>query len=207
MTSGMMKRAPATLWSIALVSAFAASAPNLAHAQNSNSSAESTLWGSMLKGLGVGGENNIEYKERPPLVVPQSRDLPPPQAAGAVRNDPNWPADPKAASAAKKGTQVHDLDRIPVEVGSAPAVPPPSQPAKSDSLFGSLFSSKEKAVTPPTPTRKSLTEPPLDFQTPSPSQPYGEAPKSAPAKATGESALASAPGAAPGANPSASPPQ
>ncbi|HLH96875.1 MAG TPA: hypothetical protein VKW08_17325 [Xanthobacteraceae bacterium] len=203
----MTKRAPSTLLLIAQVIAFAGIAPNIAHAQESGS-AESTLWGSMLKGLGVGGENNIEYRERPPLVVPQTRDLPPPQPRGSARNNPNWPADPKSAGAGRQGTQVRDLDKIPVEVGANPArdptLPPPSQPAKSNSLFGSLFSSSNKEnVTPPTPTRRSLTDPPLDFQVPSPSQPYGEETKSTPAKpATAENALASAPGTPAGANPS-----
>jgi hypothetical protein len=205
-----MKRAPAIL-SLTQVTVIAGimvgMVPSLAHAQ----SAESTLWGSLMKGLGIGGENDIEYRERPPLVVPQTRDLPPPQPAGSARNNPNWPTDPKAA-ATKKGAQVHELDKIPVEVGAAPArdpsLPPPAQPAKSDSLFGSLFNKGSKEnVTPPTPTRKSLLDPPLDFQAPSPSQPYGEETKSAPAKpATGESALASTPGTPPGANPSVSPP-
>lgn len=205
MASGMTKRAPLTL----LLVAFAGSAPNLACAQ-STGSAESTLWGSMMKTLGVGGQNNIEYHERPPLVVPQTRDLPPPQPAGSARAAPNWPADPKSADAGKQGARVTDLDRIPLEKGSLPprdpSLPPPKQPSKSNSLFGSLFSSSDKEnITPPTPSRKSLTEPPLDFQVPSPSQPYGEETKSAPAKpATPEGALASNPGAPPGTNPSPS---
>ena len=208
MASRMIRRASSAFLLVALASIVSILAANLAtnpaYAQASGS-AEGTLWGSMLKGLGIGGENNIEYRERPPLVVPQTRDLPPPQPAGTARNDPNWPADPKSAGTAKKGAQVRDLNRMPVEVGAAPTVAP-SQPAKSDSLFGNLFSSKDTGV-PPTPTRRALTDPPLDFQTPSPSQPYGDAPKAAPAKpASGESALASAPGTPPGANPSASPP-
>lgn len=50
-----------------------------------------------LRGLGLrnGQEAGIEYKERPPLVVPPNRDLPPPVAAGALTvNNPAWPADP-----------------------------------------------------------------------------------------------------------------
>jgi hypothetical protein len=51
----------------------------------------------ILRGLGLrnGQEAGIEYKERPPLVVPPSRDLPPPVAAGSLTmNNPAWPADP-----------------------------------------------------------------------------------------------------------------
>src|ERR1019366_4147631 len=63
-------------------------APGVAPAQ------DSTIFGSMLKSLGLGGENNIEYRERPPLVVPPTRDLPPPQTTARAR-DPNWPVDAK----------------------------------------------------------------------------------------------------------------
>jgi hypothetical protein len=50
---------------------------------------------SMLRGFGLrNGEENsgINYQERPPLVVPPTRDLPPPQS-DAVRNNPQWPMD------------------------------------------------------------------------------------------------------------------
>jgi hypothetical protein len=51
----------------------------------------------LLRGFGLrnGQEAGIEYKERPPLVVPPSRDLPAPVAAGSLAvNNPAWPADP-----------------------------------------------------------------------------------------------------------------
>src|SRR5204862_4980510 len=38
----------------------------------------------------------IEYRERAPLVVPPSRDLPPPQSEGVTARDPAWPKDPDA---------------------------------------------------------------------------------------------------------------
>jgi hypothetical protein len=51
----------------------------------------------------------------------------------------------------------------------------------------------------PVPTRKSLTEPPLDYESPSASQAYGGATPAAPAKTTPESALqAGQPAARPG---------
>jgi hypothetical protein len=178
--------------------------PDVARAQES--SGDGTLFGSVLKGLGIGGENNIEYRERPPLVVPATRDLPPPQPAGTARN-PNWPVDPKSADLQqRKGSQVRDLDRLPVPQRPAtpnvaiatptnpsatgpdgtPA-PPPSEPG----FFGKLFSGSDvpaNAVI-SVPTRKALTQPPLGYESPSTSQPYGEAPPAAPAKTTPESAL------------------
>ncbi len=186
-------------------------APGVARAQDSG---DSGLFGSVLKSLGIGGENHIEYRERPPLVVPPSRDLPPPQTSAAAR-DPNWPVDPKSAQPRKKGDQIRDLDKLtvpqrPSEPGVAgsgapagspdtTATVPPSQPAASSGFFGNLFSSSERPAGPimAAPSRKSLTEPPPDYVSPSPSQPYGTAaPSAASAKpATPEGALQTPPGA------------
>jgi hypothetical protein len=61
---------------------------------------------SFLRGLGLsnGREGTIEYKERPPLVVPPTRNLPPPETTGSIARDPAWPSDPDEAKrkAAKK---------------------------------------------------------------------------------------------------------
>lgn len=51
----------------------------------------------LLRGLGLrnGQEAGIDYKERPPLVVPPNRDLPAPTTAGSLAaSNPAWPADP-----------------------------------------------------------------------------------------------------------------
>jgi hypothetical protein len=184
-------------------------APGAARAQDS-------YINSMLKGLGLEGDNQIEYRERPPLVVPPSRDLPPPQTSATVR-DPNWPAQP--SDKPKKGTQVRDLDRIPVAPRPAepsvagagapnayPSTPdttaaiPQPQPAESSGFFGRIFSSSDKPTGPvtPAPARKSLTEPPPDYESPSPSQPYGAATPPEPPRADAAKAaapLATQPGA------------
>jgi hypothetical protein len=183
--------------------AMASIAPGVARAQSN----ESGIFGSMLKTLGIGGENNIEYHERPPLVVPPTRELPPPQ-----------PADAKTAAQPKKGTTVRDLDKLavpqrpvepslagagaPAPSGGSPettAAIPQAQPAPSGGFFSKLFSSSgsDKPATPvaPVPARKSLTEPPLGYESPAPSQPYGVAPPAAPAKTTPEGALQTPAGA------------
>jgi hypothetical protein len=54
----------------------------------------------ILRGIGLrnGREGSIEYKERPPLVVPPNRDLPPPDTTGSIsQRDPAWPSDPDEA--------------------------------------------------------------------------------------------------------------
>jgi hypothetical protein len=52
----------------------------------------------ILSGLGLKSEGDapgIDYHERSPLVVPPTRDLPPPDTAmGTSANNPNWPKDP-----------------------------------------------------------------------------------------------------------------
>lgn len=59
-------------------------------------------------GLQAPGDGaNIDYRERSPLVVPPTRDLPPPEAATDAPKGVNWPVDPdekkrKQAIAARK---------------------------------------------------------------------------------------------------------
>jgi hypothetical protein len=193
-------------------------APGAARAQDS-------YFNSMLKSLGLGDDNQIEYRERPPLVVPPSRDLPPPQT-GAKAADPNWPA--QANDKPKKGTQIRDLDRIPVAprpaqpsvAAGTPGVPAasppnatpstpaltadipeipqtPAQSTESGGLFSRIFSSggsKPAAPIAPAPARKSLTEPPSDYESPSAAQPYGTATPPAPPRA--DAAKAATPEAA-----------
>jgi hypothetical protein len=51
----------------------------------------------MMQGLGLKKDgmqsNGINYQERPPLVVPPTRDLPPPQSGDAVQGNSAWPKD------------------------------------------------------------------------------------------------------------------
>jgi hypothetical protein len=53
----------------------------------------------IMKGVGATNMDNsgIDYRERSPLVVPKSIDLPPPASAKAEVTAPNWPKDPDEA--------------------------------------------------------------------------------------------------------------
>jgi hypothetical protein len=67
---------------------------------------EDTFEMKMIKGImrGVGADVDragIDYRERSPLVIPPSRDLPPPQDATKVSN-PAWPKDPDLHKPVKK---------------------------------------------------------------------------------------------------------
>jgi hypothetical protein len=64
----------------------------------------------MLRGMGLkkdGEQSGINYQERAPLVVPPTRDLPPPQSVDPARTNALWPMDQdekrrKEASAKRK---------------------------------------------------------------------------------------------------------
>jgi hypothetical protein len=63
---------------------------------NDASSFYDMTFGRVLEGFGFkrsDREGQIEYRERPPLVLPNSHELPPPEKAEAFAN-PNWPKDP-----------------------------------------------------------------------------------------------------------------
>jgi hypothetical protein len=72
--------------------AFAASALSVAPVAAQESGG---LFQSLLGVVGIAGPPKpaIEYRERPPLVVPPSRDLPPPVAPESLTGNPQWPDD------------------------------------------------------------------------------------------------------------------
>lgn len=148
----------------------------------------------------------IEYRERSPLVVPPKLDLPPPASAAAEVAAPNWPKDPdvqrrKAAIAARKkenkdpqqaarlltpaelavgktaGPARTNSDPIQPGVSSSPMLSP-SQLGYNGGLMGLFGGNKsEEAPFKGEPTRESLTQPPVGYQTPSPNFAYGTGPK------------------------------
>jgi len=162
------------------------------------------LLNDLMRNLGLrnGAENQIEYRERSPLVIPPSKNLPPPEQAGAGRNAA-WPVDPdvkrkKEAAAKRKERKGYDPDYeernlTPSELNPAGINRSAGRPGTPDSVggegrslapselgyFGGLFSgfgggSKEDVATfEREPPRNSLTAPPSGYQTPSAAQPYG----------------------------------
>jgi len=79
-------------------------------ADDENVPLDTKLWRQFMKDLGLqrDGQASIDYRERAPLVVPPSRDLPPPRSEEeVVAKTPAWPKDPdvtrrKEALAAEK---------------------------------------------------------------------------------------------------------
>jgi len=96
-----------------LTNAFAASAafglalgvamfvgPAPARAADDDPSFDQKVMQSIMDGLGLKKEGGatINYRERAPLVIPPSRELPPPESVDAVTaNNPAWPKDPDVA--------------------------------------------------------------------------------------------------------------
>jgi hypothetical protein len=58
-----------------------------------------------------GSEATINYEERPPLVIPPNKDLPPPQTHDAAIKNPNWPKDPDVARAARERKQARQVQQ------------------------------------------------------------------------------------------------
>ncbi len=155
----------------------------------------------LLKSLFGLDTPNITYRERSPLVVPPTRDLPPPETP-ALTADPSWPKDPeaqpkkktRAAAARRKDWDEEARPLSPAELDRgrrAGAGLTPATTARNDAgaplrpdelgyrggLFGSLFKGgsdkDEVGVFRGEPPRTSLTAPPAGYLTPSPNHPYG----------------------------------
>ena len=66
---------------------------------------------SIMTGLGFkkDGAAEINYQERAPLVIPPSRELPPPENLDAVTaNNPAWPKDPDVARRKKEAAMARN---------------------------------------------------------------------------------------------------
>jgi hypothetical protein len=141
------------------------------------------LWKSIKQQFGFGNSGGIEFRERSPLVVPPSRDLPPPERASADRKN----ALPPDLGVSRQS----DIASRRLGGATARAAPPPGDepddPGASlkpkannfSKMFnGGLFSSfnggtKEIGTFKSEPPRTTLTEPPPGYQTPAPTAPYG----------------------------------
>lgn len=116
--------------------------------------------------------SDIRYTERPPLVVPPSRDLPAPETTGSVPAS-NWPTEPTAK---------HQKSPKPKVATVPPATPLPANPnpptvKKTWYNPASWFNKEEYATFTGEPVRENLTDPPTGYRTPSPDQPYGIGPE------------------------------
>src|SRR6185369_13273394 len=89
----------------ALIAGLAIGGSTIARAEDDDDETfEEKIIKDVLGGLGVnvGRQNGINYQERSPLVIPPTRDLPPPEATGSIVNNPAWPVDAESKKKKKK---------------------------------------------------------------------------------------------------------
>ena len=158
----------------------------------------------ILRGIGLrnGNENDIQYRERSPLVVPASRNLPAPSNKATAEKIPAWPTDPdvkrrKEAKADAKNRRGVDWEAEtrplpPGELRSSGSAAPggtrttadnseyygpmkPTELGYKGGLFSGIFGGRSEEYTTFTgeAPRSNLIEPPSGYRTPSPYQPYG----------------------------------
>jgi hypothetical protein len=170
------------------------------------------IFRSIATGLGLQGadDEDIQYRERSPLVLPPKRELPAPESVATEKN-PAWPVDPdvkqrQEATAKRKTGGEYDRTNeyrnlMPSEIDRGRSAGS-GKPAETDAdgkvlkpsqlgYFGGLFSSglgfggpKEEVGTfRAEPPRTSLTAPPTGYQTPSAAAPYGVTKRLEPGKA------------------------
>jgi hypothetical protein len=157
----------------------------------------------LKKMFGITDQPTIEYRERSPLVVPPTRNLPSPETMAAGTNNPAWPQDATNAPKKKKAQKVSVTDKevndagrpiSPYELdkgrkagaGLSPSTTTgrdergaplsPSELGYKGGVFNTLFknTNKDEVTTfSGEPPRTTLTSPPTGYMTPSPNYPYG----------------------------------
>ena len=92
-----LRRATAAAVALAMTLAWGAGSARAQDDDEENIPLDSKLWRQFMKDLGLrrDGDAMIDYRERAPLVVPPSRDLPPPRdEAEVAAKTAAWPKDP-----------------------------------------------------------------------------------------------------------------
>jgi hypothetical protein len=151
-------------------------------AADDDSEAQASAWSKFMRTLGLkkspdasGADAGINYTERPPLVVPPSRDLPTPAANAGLPAD--WPKDPANQVKRAKPKQAIVPD-------SSVQTPNPPYEKKPWYNPAGWFDKTEYAIFAGEPVRQDLTDPPAGYRVPSPQQPYGINPDKKPFKPT-----------------------
>jgi hypothetical protein len=131
------------------------------------------IFSKLMKSVGLrpspATEGHSDYTERPPLVVPPTRDLPPPQA-DPVKPAADWP------TGAPKPVK-HARGKAEIVPSTAVQTPNPSYQKKPWYDPRGWFSHEEYATFAGEPVRQDLTDPPAGYRVPSPDQPYGISPE------------------------------
>lgn len=170
---------------------------------------DATFEQKIIRGFLGGGQKNLDYRERSPLVIPPSRDLPPPDNPAALQKSSAWPNDPDARRRAaagggfvgadeaerannrmsspdelRRGTvrgKRSDQPHVTLSDNEASRPLRPSEMGGKNITLFNILDHKDPAPEKfsSEPVRSRMTEPPSGYRTPSPNQPY------APPKDTG----------------------
>jgi hypothetical protein len=85
---------------------------------------DTKLFRQFMKDLGLRQDGDgIEYRERAPLVVPPSRNLPPPRSEAAATSNPAWPNDPDVKKRKADAVKKKQPNRTAAEAADAEARP------------------------------------------------------------------------------------
>jgi hypothetical protein len=151
-----------------------------ASAQTAGSDSDG-VWNRLMRSVGLRSapdpNSEINYTERPPLVVPPTRELPQPTDQPAPTAD--WP---KGSARTVKHVRAKN------EVVPSTAVQNPNPPYQKKPWYNPAgwFSREEYASFSGEPVRRDLTEPPAGYRIPSADQPYGISPEKKGATATAQ---------------------
>jgi hypothetical protein len=100
----------ACLAAVALAGAASAALPSVALAADDEE--EESIETKFIKGLfGISDRDSINYRERPPLVVPPNLGRLPQPEANAVVNTPSWPKDPEVVERKKRAAAAKNQRR------------------------------------------------------------------------------------------------
>jgi len=165
-SAGMRARRAA--FGVALAGLLVGLDPSMVRAGDDGAAAGDSAWTNVMQKLGLskpaGSEAEINYTERSPLVVPPTRDLPPPTAGPPPV--PDWPKDPNKSGKRAKAKP---------GVVPATAVETPNPPVEKKPWYNPMgwFDREEYAKFNGEPVREDLTDPPAGYRIPSADQPYG----------------------------------
>jgi hypothetical protein len=171
--TSVRNKAARTALAVVLAVSFVAFDASVLRAADNDVTIDENAWNRMLTRLGLrkppGSEAEIDYTERSPLVVPRTRELPPPGTmSGAPAAD--WPVD---ARKPHKRT----VNKPGVVPDTAVQTANPQWHKKPWYNPMGWFSREEYASFPGEPVRQNLTDPPAGYRIPSPEQPYGISPE------------------------------
>lgn len=176
-----------TALAMAMVSAVAVLHSNAARAGDDDP--DESFVSKFMRGIGIKrtgvDTSGIDYGERAPLVVPPTRDLPPPGAAPAPVAD--WPQNPAVKPRKHVRAKAAPATSVPNAAASiadpnASAAQSGTEPEQKSSFSLNWFNKEEYAKFGSEPPRQDLTDPPAGYRTPSPEQPYGVGPDKKQAK-------------------------